>query len=113
MNFQGIVQICIFQLKIYFSFKVKNNVDYYKKKFEHVKGKARKRESYVKEQKETGGGTLSKDKQRIIASPAYTDLALHLGKSAIGNQPRLDSDEQQMNTEPPTERLRNILQDSG
>lgn len=85
-------------------------MDYYKKKFEHVKAKARKRESYVKEQKQTGGGKLSRDKQRVISSPAYTDLALNLGKSAFGNLPRLDSDEQESLIQPPTERLRNILQ---
>lgn len=63
-----------------------------------MKTKARKREALVKKQKITGGGSLTRDEQRIIQSPAYTDLALKLGLSAVGNEARADSDAQATTT---------------
>lgn len=77
-----------------------------------MKTKARKREALVKKQKLTGGGSLTRDEQRIIQSPAYTDLALKLGLSAVGNEARADSDAQATPTQPPTKRLQQILENN-
>lgn len=93
-------------------FKANNTADYYKKKFENVKSKARKRETLVKKQLETGGGTLTKAEQRIVESPAYTDLATKLGISAFGNAPRADCDANSESPAPPTQRLGRILDTS-
>lgn len=46
----------------------------------------------IKKQKTTGGGRITTHDLRIIESPAYLDLALQLGISAFGNEPRTDSD---------------------
>lgn len=45
-----------------------------------------------KKQKQTDGGTLTKTEQRIVQSPAYTELTLKLRISATGNEGRSDSD---------------------
>lgn len=90
-----------------------NSVDFYKTKFKNLKAKARKREALVQKQKQTGGGTLSKEEQRIITSPAYTDLALKLGLSASGNEARADSDAQGTSTQPPTRRLQQLMDSQG
>lgn len=87
-------------------------MEYYKKKFENIKKKARQRDTLVKRQLETGGGTLSKSEQRIIKSSAYTDLATKLGISAFGNTPRTDCDTAEEHSTPPTQRLRNVLNTS-
>lgn len=84
-------------------------MEYYKKKFENIKRKARQRETLVKKQLETGGGQLSKGEQRIVKSPAYTDLAIKLGISAFGNAPRTDSDASLEIPVAPTPRLENAL----
>lgn len=89
--------------------QAKNDVDYYKKKFENVKKKARQRENLLKKLSETGGGQLSKSDQRIVQSQAYTDLALKLGVSASGNEARADSDAGLTSPIAPTDRLRNVL----
>lgn len=87
-----------------------NAADYYKKKFDNIKKKARQREVLLQKQKQTGGGQLTKAEQRIVESQAYTDLALKLGKSAVGNEPRSDSDAvSETNLTAPTKRLQNIL----
>lgn len=85
---------------------------YYKKKFENVKAQARKRETLLKRQLETGGGRLSKAEERIVKSPAYADLAIKLGISAFGNARRTDSDANLENPPPPTRRLANVLNTS-
>lgn len=88
---------------------MKNTVDYYKTKFKNIKSKARTRQVLVEKQKRTGGGSLTNAEKRIISSPAYTDLALKLGISASGNEPRTDSDALSSNCQAPTQRLQNIL----
>lgn len=70
----------------------------------------------IAKQKITGGGQLTKNEQRIIESPAYTELALKLGISASGNQARADSDaalEGETAPTPSTRRLSGILRASG
>lgn len=89
--------------------QAKNTADYYKKKFENIKKKARQRETLVKKQLQTGGGQLTKAEQRIVQSQAYTDLALKLGISASGNEARGDSDAGSNDPIAPTGRLQNIL----
>lgn len=90
-------------------FKANNTVDYYRKKFENVKSKARQRETIQKKQLETGGGVLSKAEQRIIQSPAYADLAIKLGISAFGNTATADSDATLDRPPAPTQRLEKSL----
>lgn len=58
---------------------------------------------------ETGGGQLTKAEQRIIKSPAYADLAIKLGISAFGNEPRTDSDAPLECQTAPTRRLEKAL----
>lgn len=75
---------------------------------------ARKHQLIVEKQKLTGGGSLTKQEQRIINSRGYLDLALKLGISASGNEPRADSDAQpSTSSQSPTVRLRNILDKTG
>lgn len=66
----------------------------------------------MRRQLETGGGQLKKTEQRIVKSPAYTDLATKLGISAFGNASRTDSDATEEHPAPPTQRLQNILNTS-
>lgn len=58
-------------------------------------------------EKKTGGGHLTTQELRVIESPAYLDLALHLGISVFGNDPRNDSDSANIQ---PTTLLPNISQ---
>lgn len=102
----------ILNLFLFSTFKANAPVDYYKKKFENVKRKARQRETLVKRQLETGGGRLSKTEQLIVKSVAYTDLSIKLGISAFGNAPRTDSDADSQNLRAPTRRLANALDTS-
>lgn len=95
-----------------FEFKSHNALEYYKKKFENIKRKARQRDTFVKKQLETGGGQLSKAEQRIVKSPAYSDLATKLGISAFGNEPRTDCDGDMESPVAPTRRLNNALNSS-
>lgn len=81
---------------------------YYKNKFKNVKRLLTQLRE--KEQKETGGGGsfLTQREKRILATVEYTELALKLGISASGGDPRLDSDGTDRPV-PPSSRLANRL----
>lgn len=53
----------------------------------------------LSKQKITGGGSLTSEERHIISSPVYEDLVLKLGISAVGNDPRNDSDAPIVNCE--------------
>lgn len=60
--------------------------------------------------KQTGGGRLTPQEERIVNSSAYTDLISKLGVAATGGEARSDSDATSNQTlKAPTDRLQNVL----
>lgn len=80
-------------------------------KFKNAKQSARTVDVLLKQQLNTGGGSLSTKEKRIVNSVGYLLLANKLGKSARGNMPRADSDADLTASliSPPTNRLRTRL----
>lgn len=63
----------------------------------------------ARQQKKTGGGSLSKKERRIVESPLYADIVHRMGPSASGNKPRFDNDQTDSIPSVPSKRLRNVL----
>lgn len=80
-------------------------------KFKNAKQSARTVDVLLKQQSNTGGGSLTPKEKRIVNSVGYLELANKLGRSARGNMPRADSDADLTAslTSPPTNRLRTRL----
>lgn len=89
--FQNMVMIS-FLFYDFFKFQVDRTVGQIKKKFENIKGKARKRKGYIMKIKKTGGGSLSNAERQVVEWQSYSDLILKMGESGSGNEPRNDSD---------------------